>query len=201
MGPFPPRTITMKTLLALAHLIDRLNERVGRSVNWLVLLMVVISAGNAVSRKLFSLSSNAFLEIQWTLFAAVFLLAAGYTLKHNEHVRIDVLSSRLSTRARAWIDLVGGVFFLLPLTGLVLYYAWPFFTDSWTSQEWSNNPGGLILWPGKLLVPLGFALLLLQGVAEIIKRIGFLLGLEPPEAPAHSPLADDMLLGEEKERA
>lgn len=191
----------MKPLLSLAHAIDRLNERVGHIVQWLILAMVLISAGNALSRKLFSLSSNAFLEIQWTLFAAVFLLAAGYTLKRNEHVRVDVLSSRLGPRTRAWIDLLGGVFFLLPLTLVVSYYAWPFFMDSWTSQEHSDNPGGLILWPGKLLVPLGFGLLLLQGLAEIIKRIGFLLGLEPPEAPAHSPLAEDMVLGRDREDA
>ena len=184
----------MKPVLAFAHLIDTLNERSGRAVYWLVLAMTLISAGNAVSRKLFSLSSNAFLEIQWTLFAAVFLLAAGYTLKHNEHVRIDVLSSRLSPHARAWLDIFGGLFFLLPMASLVLYYAWPFFANSFTSQEWSSNPGGLILWPAKALIPLGFALLLLQGVAEIIKRIGFLLGVEPPEAPAHSPLAEDMIL-------
>ena len=180
----------MKSLLAFAHFIDRLNERIGRAVTWLVLLTVLISAGNAISRKLFDASSNAFLEIQWTLYGAIFLLAAGHTLKHNEHVRIDVLSSRLSARARAWIDIVGGLFFLMPLTVLVLYYAWPFFANSFTSQEWSNNPGGLMLWPGKLLVPLGFALLLLQGVAEVIKRIGYLLGMEPQEEQPHSPEAD-----------
>lgn len=190
----------MKPLLVLAHAIDRFNERVGHLVQWLILAMVLISAGNAVSRKLFSLSSNAFLEIQWTLFAAVFLLAAGYTLRRNEHVRIDVLSSRLGPRGRAWLDILGGLCFLLPLTLVVLYYAWPFFADSWASQEHSDNPGGLILWPGKLLIPLGFALLLLQGVAETIKRVGFLLGLEPPEAPAHSPLAEDMVLRDDGER-
>lgn len=189
----------MKPLLSLAHAIDRLNERVGHLVQWLILATVLISAGNAISRKLFSASSNAFLEIQWTLFAAVFLLAAGYTLKRNEHVRIDVLSGRFSARTRAWIDLLGGMLFLLPLTLVVLYYAWPFFADSWASQEHSDNPGGLILWPGKLLVPAGFALLLLQGLAEIIKRVGFLLGLEPPEAPPHSPLAEDMVLGDKKD--
>ena len=198
----------MKPLLAFAHFIDRLNERIGRAATWLVLLMVLISAGNAISRKLFSLSSNAFLEIQWTLFAALFLLAAGYTLKHNEHVRIDVLNSRFSPRVRAWIDIFGGLFFLLPLGyvfgpmlgTLVLYFGWPFFMDSFTSQEWSSNPGGLILWPGKALIPLGFALLLLQGVAEVIKRIGFLLHLEPPEAAAHSPLAEDMILRDQADK-
>ena len=161
--------------------------------------MVLISAGNAIMRKAFRMSSNGFLEIQWYLFAAVFLLAAGYTLLKNEHVRIDVISSRLGPRAQAWIDILGGVFFLLPLTGVVLYHAWPFFLNSFTSQEWSSNPGGLILWPVKLLIPAGFALLLLQGVAEIIKRIGFLAGLEPPEPPAHSP-AQDMLLHDISER-
>lgn len=161
----------MHYLLRLAGLIDALNERVGRAVYWLVLVMVLISAGNAISRKAFDLSSNAFLEIQWYLFAAVFLLAAGYTLKHNEHVRIDVLSARFSVRTRAWIDIFGTVFFLLPLTLLVLYYAWPYFVNSWQSQEHSGNPGGLILWPAKALIPLGFALLLLQGVSEIIKRL------------------------------
>ncbi|MHB1232989.1 MAG: TRAP transporter small permease subunit [Burkholderiales bacterium] len=189
----------MKPLLRFAHRIDRLNQAIGRAVSWLILVMVLISAGNAIMRKAFRMSSNGFLDIQWYLFAAVFLLAAGYTLLKNEHVRIDVISSRLGPRAQAWIDILGGVFFLLPLTGVVLYHAWPFFLNSFTSQEWSSNPGGLILWPAKLLIPVGFALLLLQGVAEIIKRIGFLAGLAPPEPPAHSP-AEDMLLHDIPER-
>jgi TRAP-type mannitol/chloroaromatic compound transport system permease small subunit len=184
----------MQPLLSLAHLIDHLNELVGRLVYWLILIMVLVSAGNAISRKLFSLSSNAFLEIQWYLYSAVFLLAAAYTLKRNEHVRIDVLSSRFGRRAQAWIDLFGDVFFLLPMTIVMLYYAWPFFADSFTSKEWSSNPGGLIIWPAKALIPLGFILLLLQGIAEIIKRLGFLMDREPPEPPAHSPLADDMIV-------
>jgi TRAP-type mannitol/chloroaromatic compound transport system permease small subunit len=184
----------MQPLLSLAHLIDHLNKLVGRLVYWLILIMVLVSAGNAISRKLFSLSSNAFLEIQWYLYSAVFLLAAAYTLKRNEHVRIDVLSSRFGRRAQAWIDLFGDVFFLLPMTIVMLYYAWPFFADSFTSKEWSSNPGGLIIWPAKALIPLGFILLLLQGIAEIIKRLGFLMDREPPEPPAHSPLADDMIV-------
>lgn len=168
----------MKFLLGFARRIDALNERVGQGVSWLVLAMVLISAGNAVSRKAFDLSSNAFLEIQWVLFAAVFLLAAGYTLKRNEHVRIDILSSRFSRRTQVWIDLCGTLLFLLPLTFIVLYFAWPYFTHSLLSQEWSSNPGGLILWPAKALIPIGFILLLLQGIAEIVKRIAFLAGIE-----------------------
>lgn len=166
----------MKPLLTLAHLIDRLNQRIGRAVSWLILATVLISAGNAMMRKAFQMSSNAFLEIQWTLFAAVFLLAAGYTLLKNEHVRIDIISSRLGPRAQAWIDLIGGLLFLLPLCVLVLYHAWPFFLTSFASQEWSNNPGGLMLWPAKLMIPAGFTLLLLQALAEIVKRIAFLTG-------------------------
>jgi TRAP-type mannitol/chloroaromatic compound transport system permease small subunit len=183
----------MKRLLRFAHLIDALNERVGRLVYWLILVTVLISAGNAISRKLFNISSNAFLEVQWYLFAAVFLLAAGYTLKRNEHVRIDVITARFGPRTQAWIDIAGGLLFLLPMTLVILYYSWPFFTLSYTTREWSSNPGGLIIWPAKLLIPAGFALLLLQGLAETIKRIGFLRGLEPPEPAAHSP-AEDMIL-------
>ena len=167
-------TIQMKTLLTLAQLIDRMNLRIGRAMSWLILATVLISAGNAIMRKAFQLSSNAFLEIQWTLFAAVFLLAAGYTLLKNEHVRIDILSSRRSPRVQAWIDIIGGLLFLLPLCALVLYHAWPFFLTSFSAQEWSNNPGGLMLWPAKLMIPLGFSLLGLQGLAEIIKRIAYL---------------------------
>lgn len=180
----------MTALLRLAHLIDALNERVGRAVSWLILATVLISAGNAIMRKAFNLSSNAFLEIQWTLFAAVFLLAAGYTLKQNEHVRIDVIAGRFGKRAQAWIDILGGLLFLLPMTLIVLYYAWPFFLNAFTSGERSGNPGGLILWPAKLLIPVGFFLLLLQGMAEIIKRVGFLLGLEPAEQQ-HTPLIEE----------
>ncbi|TCV82360.1 TRAP transporter small permease subunit [Sulfurirhabdus autotrophica] len=182
----------MKALLRIAHLIDYLNERVGHSVYWLILVTVLISTGNAISRKLFNVSSNAFLEIQWYLFSAVFLLAAGYTLKQNEHVRVDVISGRFSKRTQAWLDIFGGLFFLLPMSLIILYYSWPFFTHSLLSQEWSGNPGGLILWPAKALIPAGFLLLLLQGIAEIIKRIGFLLGIEPPEPPSHPPLSEFM---------
>ena len=180
----------MKALLRIAHLIDALNERIGRAVSWLILLTVLISAGNAVMRKTFDLSSNAFLEIQWYLFAAVFLLAAAYTLKRNEHVRIDIITGRFGKRTQAWIDIVGGLLFLLPMACIILYFSWPFFLNAFLSREWSSNPGGLILWPAKLLVPAGFFLLLLQGLSEIIKRIGFLLGLEPPEE-THSPVSEE----------
>jgi TRAP-type mannitol/chloroaromatic compound transport system permease small subunit len=180
----------MRALLHLAHLIDALNERVGRSVSWLVLIAVIVSAGNAISRKGFNLSSNAFLEIQWYLFAAVFLLCAGYTLKRNEHVRVDVISGRLSKRAHAWIDILGGLLFLLPMSAVVIYYSWPYFVDSFVSKEWSSNPQGLIIWPAKALIPAGFALLFLQGVAETIKRIGFLRGVEALDLPPPSPLHD-----------
>ena len=191
----------MKTLLRIAHFIDSLNERIGRLAYWLILITVLISAGNAVSRKVFSLSSNAFLEIQWYLFSAVFLLAAGYTFKCNEHVRIDIITGRFGKRAQAWVDIIGGLLFLLPMTLTILYFSWPFFVKSFTSREWSSNPGGLIVWPAKALIPAGFFLLMLQGIAEIIKRIGFLMGVEPPEPPPHSPLEETMLNSLRKEEA
>ncbi len=184
----------MRAILQLAHWIDALNERVGRSVSWLVLVTVVLSAGNAVSRKGFNLSSNALLEIQWYLFAAVFLLCAGYTLKRNEHVRVDVVSGRLSQRAHAWIDIIGGMLFLLPMCLVVIYFSWPYFVNSFVSQEWSSNPQGLIVWPAKALIPAGFVLLLLQGIAETIKRIGFLRGVEALGTPSPESTAQGMLL-------
>ena len=166
----------MKPLLQLAQWIDRLNQAIGRGAAWLILVTVLISTGNAIVRKAFNLSSNSLLEIQWSLFAAVFLLGAAYTLLKNDHVRIDLQSRRGGPRMQAWVDILGTLLFLLPLCGVMLYYAWPFFWDSYQSQEWSSSPGGLILWPAKFLVPACFALLALQGVSEIIKRIGFLLG-------------------------
>ena len=176
----------MKYLLSLSRLIDRLNQAIGRAATWLILLMVLISAGNAIVRKAFNMSSNSLLEIQWSLFAAVFLLAAAYTLLKNEHVRIDVFSSRLSPRAQAWIDIFGTLFFLLPLCALMLYHAWPFFLESYESQEWSSNPGGLILWPAKALIPAAFFLLGLQAISELIKRVGFLCGIVLPNTDAHA---------------
>ncbi|HYQ92128.1 MAG TPA: TRAP transporter small permease subunit [Candidatus Competibacteraceae bacterium] len=166
----------MKILLQLAQAIDTLNERIGRSIYWLILIMVIISTVNALFRKLFNMSSNAFLEIQWYLFAAVFLLGSGYTLLRNEHVRIDVLSSKLSPKAQIWIDILGTLIFLFPFTLLILYDGWRYFVLSFIGQEWSLNPGGLLVWPAKLLIPVGFLLLFLQGLAQLIKLIGALQG-------------------------
>lgn len=181
----------MNLLLRLSRAIDALNRRVGRSVLWLVLVAVLISAINAVTRKLFNLSSNAFLELQWYLFSAIFLLGAGYTLLHNEHVRIDVISARLSPRTRAAIDIVGTLFFLLPMALIILKLSWPLFVDAFWSGEVSSNAGGLTRWPVKLLIPAGFALLALQGISELIKRAAFLAGRAP------DPLAGRRLTGSE----
>ncbi|HEX6827534.1 MAG TPA: TRAP transporter small permease subunit [Burkholderiales bacterium] len=179
----------MKSLLALAGAIDGLNERVGRAVRWLVLAACVVSAGNAAVRYLFNASSNAWLEIQWYMFAAMFLLAAGYALRHDEHVRVDIFYQRLSLKAQAWVDLLGGLLFLLPAAVLIGWLAWPMFQQSWTISEMSPDPGGLIRWPVKLLVPLGFGLLALQGVSEIIKRVGILTGEYHPEHGYTRPMA------------
>ena len=169
----------MSSLLRLSRLIDWINERVGRSVMWLVLIAVVISAGNALVRKLFNTSSNALLEIQWYLFAAIFMLAAGYTFLRNEHVRIDILTSRLSPRGQNIVDVIGILFFLLPMAGLILWLSWPIVMTSVQSGEMSQNPGGLIRWPVKMLLPAGLALLVLQAISELIKRFAFLQGKAP----------------------
>ena len=176
----------MKTWIAVSRAIDAVNERVGRLVLWLVLVTSVVSAGNAVARYGLNLSSNAWLEIQWYLFGAIFLLAAGYTLKHNGHVRIDVIYGRLAPRTRAWIDLVGALVFLLPFSLLMVRLSWPGFVESFLRGEMSPDAGGLIRWPVHLLIPLGFALLALQGVSEGVKRVAFLLGRGalPSEPPA-----------------
>jgi TRAP-type mannitol/chloroaromatic compound transport system permease small subunit len=166
-------------LLGFSRWVDALNEAVGRLVYWLILVSVLVSSGNATVRYAFSRSSNGWLEIQWYLFSAVFLLGTGYTLLHNEHVRIDIIYGRLKPRTRAWIDIFGGVFFLLPMASLIMALAWPVFLDSWRINEYSTDAGGLIRWPVKLLIPTGFFLLTLQGLSEIIKRIAFLQGLIP----------------------
>lgn len=167
----------MNLLLRLSRLIDATNTRVGRLAMWLVLASVLISAGNAVVRKAFNQSSNAWLEIQWYLFAAVFLLCAGYTLLNNDHVRIDVVSGRFSRRTQTWIDIFGLLVFLLPFVGLTIWLSIPFFVNGYVSGEMSSNAGGLVRWPVYLLIPLGFALLGLQGISELIKRVAFLQGL------------------------
>jgi TRAP-type mannitol/chloroaromatic compound transport system permease small subunit len=195
----------MQALLKLSKTIDWLNAQVGKYVIWLIFASTVISAINASVRKVFNTSSNAYLEVQWYLFAAAFLLAAGYTLLHGEHVRIDVLIHRLSKRAQIWIDILGFTFFLMPVCLAVLWFGVPFFVQGFVSGEMSSNPGGLIRWPVYLMMPLGFALLLLQGISELIKRIGFLKGLvEDPTVKkvvksAEEELAESIRLAAERE--
>lgn len=169
----------MNSLLQISRLIDALNERVGRSIYWLILAAVLVSAINASVRKAFDMSSNAFLEMQWYMFSAVFLLGSGYTLLRQEHIRIDVIYGRFARRTQVWIDIFGTVLFLLPMCLMFIYLSWPFFVHSFQSGEVSVNAGGLILWPVKGLMPLGFLLLTLQGCSELIKRIAFQAGLVP----------------------
>ena len=179
----------MPFLLAFARAIDRLNGVVGRAAAWLVLAAVLISAGNAAARYALNLSSNAWLEIQWYLFSAIFLLGAGYTLLEGKHVRIDVLTARFSARTRAWIDVFGTIFFLLPMAIIILTLSWPMFVQSYVGNEVSSDAGGLVRWYVKALIPAGFALLVLQGVSEIVKRIAFLRGhLPAPDEPQDSPV-------------
>lgn len=166
----------MSFLLSLSKSIDALNERIGLGISWALLVAVLICAGNALVRYLFNTSSNAWLEIQWYLFGAIFLLASSYTLRRNEHVRIDVVVGRFSKRTQVWIDVFGFLFFLLPATLLILWYAVPYALESMRSQEVSSNAGGLIVWPAKVLIPIGFLLLTLQGISELIKRVGYLAG-------------------------
>jgi TRAP-type mannitol/chloroaromatic compound transport system permease small subunit len=180
-------------LLRLSRAIDWLNERVGHLVYWLILAAVLVSAGNAMVRYTFDMSSNGWLELQWYLYSAVFMLAAGYTLLHNEHVRIDVIAGRLSPRARAWLDLLGAVFFLLPMALVIMVLAWPMVEEAYFRHEMSSDAGGLLRWPAKLLIPAGFFLLTLQGISEIIKRIAFLLGYIPDPLEKHQdPYLDEM---------
>jgi TRAP-type mannitol/chloroaromatic compound transport system permease small subunit len=166
-------------VLRLSALIDALNKSIGQAVYWLVLLAVLISAGNATIRYTLDTSSNAWLEVQWYLFSAVFLLCSGYTLLRNEHVRIDIVSGRLSKRTQAWIDVVGNVLFLLPMSIIIMWLSWPMVADSYVRHEFSEDAGGLLRWPVKILIPIGFFLLSAQGVSELIKRVAFLMGLTP----------------------
>ncbi len=169
----------MNFLLSLSKRIDNISEWIGRWVAWLVLFAVLISAGNAIMRKAFNMSSNGFLEIQWYLFAAVFLLASGYTLMRQEHVKIDVFSGRFSKRTQIWIDVIGICVFLLPFTFIIIKLAMPLVINAYVSQEVSSNAGGLIRWPVFALLPAGMLLLAMQAVSELIKRIAFLQGLIP----------------------
>jgi TRAP-type mannitol/chloroaromatic compound transport system permease small subunit len=175
----------VNALLAVSRAIDAITERVGRIVYWLILVVVLISAANATVRKLFNFSSNAYLEIQWYLFSVIFLFLAGYTLLHNDHVRIDIIAGRLSRRAQNWIDVVGILLFLMPMSFVIMWLSWPLFVDSWARHEVSTNAGGLIIWPARLMMPVGFALLIFQGVSELIKRIAFLAGRIPDPLERH----------------
>jgi TRAP-type mannitol/chloroaromatic compound transport system permease small subunit len=166
----------MKRLLALSRGIDALNEKLSWIADWLVFLSCLISAGNAFSRYAFSISSNAWLEIQWYMFGALVMLGTSYTLKKNEHVRVDIVYSNLATRKQIGIDIFGGILFLLPATLIMAYLSWPVFYNSWVENEISGNAGGLIRWPIKIFLPLGFALLSLQGISELIKRFAMLTG-------------------------
>ena len=178
----------MDAALRLSAGIDRLNTAIGKSAYWLILVAVLVSAINAIVRKAFDVSSNAWLELQWQLFGAVFMLCAAYTLLKNEHIRIDIVNSRLPKRVRDWIDLLGHLLFLMPFVLLMIYDGWPFFVTSWNQNEQSLNAGGLPQWPAKFLIPLGFFLLFLQGVSEIIKRLAVMQGRIPDthgEEPVH----------------
>jgi len=166
----------MNVLLALSRAIDAVNEKLSWIADWLVFLSCLISAGNAFSRYAFSLSSNAWLEIQWYMFGALVMLGASYTLKKNEHVRVDIVYSNLSTRKQIQVDIFGGILFLLPAALILTYLSWPVFYNSWVEGEYSGNAGGLIRWPIKIFLPVGFALLILQGFSELIKRFAMLTG-------------------------
>ena len=166
----------MAGLLALSRAIDFINTQIGKAVSWLILAAVLISAINATTRKLFNLSSNAWLEAQWYLFSAVFLIAAGYTLLSSEHVKVDLLYGQLPRRGQLWIEILGTIFFLFPFCLVTIYLSWPIVMAKIASGEVSNNTGGLLLWPAWALIPLGFGLLTVQGLSELIKRIGILRG-------------------------
>ena len=187
----------MSFLLSVSRLIDRLSERIGHAFYWLVLATVLISAGNAVVRKAFNYSSNSWLEIQWYLFSAIFLFLAGYTLMRNEHVRIDVVAHRLSKKTQTWIDIIGTLFFLFPMAFLIMWLSWPVFVDAYERHEVSTNAGGLIIWPARLLVPIGFALLIVQGVSELVKRFAFLRGLIPDPSEKHAEKSAEEELAQE----
>lgn len=187
----------MQALLSLSRWIDLINDRVGRAVTWLTLIVVVVSSANAIVRKLFNTSSNAWLELQWYLFGAMFLLAAGYTLLKNDHVRVDIISSKFSRQTQIKIEIFGVIFFLLPACVLILILSWPVFMDSFIQNEQSSNSGGLIRWPVKLLIPIGFALLVAAGISHLIKCIGYLKGMCPdPTLKVQAKTAEEELAEE-----
>jgi TRAP-type mannitol/chloroaromatic compound transport system permease small subunit len=189
----------VNALLGLSRFIDAMTERVGKSAMWLLLFAVLISTVNAIVRKAFNYSSNGLLEIQWYLFGAAFLLGASYTLLHNEHVRIDVVAGKFTKRTQTWIEVFGTLFFLMPLCAMVLWISIPWAMNSVTSQEMSVNAGGLILWPAKVMIPIGFVLLAFQAFSELIKRLAFLQGLIPDPTEKHEfPTAEENLIEEIK---
>ena len=187
----------MIALLKLSAGVDALSHQVGRLIRWLVLGSVLISAGNAIIRKAFNISSNGFLEIQWYLFAGVFLLGAGFAFMRNVHVRIDFISSKLSKRTNTLIDIAGIVVFLIPLCVIMVWLSWPLFSGALASGEMSQNAGGLIRWPAYLLMPLGFGLLLIQALSELVKRVAFLRGLRDEPMSMEGGKSDEELLAEE----
>lgn len=187
----------MNPLLKFSRLIDAVSDRTGHLIRWLILAAVLISAANAIVRKTLNISSNAYLEAQWYLFSAVFMLGAAYVFLHNGHVRIDFISSRLSRRTNAIIDAIGIVVFLIPLCLILIDLSWPFFVRTYESGEVSENAGGLIRWPVILLIPLGFAMLLLQAVSELIKRIAFVTGaIDEPFTYGHEKSIEEELVEE-----
>jgi TRAP-type mannitol/chloroaromatic compound transport system permease small subunit len=175
----------MRLLLSFSTLVDALNEKIGNICNWLVLLACIVSAGNAMVRYAYDTSSNAWLEIQWYMFAVIVMFGASYTMKRNEHVRVDLLYMNLSRRGQLWVDILGTLVFLLPTCTILAWLSWPFFMQSFNVFEHSSNAGGLLRWPIKLVLPVGFALVALQGVSELIKRIAFLNGYAVDSLEAH----------------
>ena len=187
----------MRGLLVLSRFIDSINNWVGRAVAWVILIVVIVSSTNAVFRKAFDLSSNAWLELQWYLFGAIFLLAAGFTLLNNEHVRVDILSSRLPEKGQVAVEIFGVLVLMLPVCMLVLWLSFPMLMDSYTTHEMSSNAGGLVRWPVKLLIPVGFILLVMAGISHLIKCIGFLAGACPNPTRRNEAKSAEELLAED----
>jgi len=187
---------TMTPLLSLSRLIDKITTGIGKFAMWLILLTTLISAGNALARKFFNIGSNSLLEIQWYLFAAVFLLSAGYGFLRNSHVRIDVIAAKFSSRTRNWVDILGILLVLIPFCSIGIGLGWPFFMQAYVSGEMSQNAGGLIRWPAYLLIPIGFGLLLMQALSELIKRVAFLRGAGPDVLSGEDAKSDDQKAAE-----
>ena len=185
----------MTPLLSLSRLIDGMSNLIGRAMMWFLLATTLISASNAIIRKVFNISSNAFLEIQWYLFAAVFMLGSGYAFLKNAHVRIDFISSKFSARGRNIVDVIGIIVFVFPLCYLMVKLSWPVFENAWVSGEMSSNAGGLVRWPVYGVIPLGFVILAMQAVSELIKRVAFLTG-NGPDVLAHDGPTDEEKLAE-----